>query len=43
LSPVHFPVISRMVSRLGPWAPKTRMRSMSPVRLGPVINEIMLG
>jgi hypothetical protein len=28
---------------LGPWAPKTRIRSMSPVRLGPVMNVIKLG
>ena len=33
----------RMVRRLGPWAPRTRMRSMSPVRLGPVMKEVMLG
>ena len=31
------------VSFFGPCAPSTRMRSMSPVRLGPVMNEIMLG
>jgi len=33
----------KMVSFLGPCAPRTRMRSMSLVRLGPVMNEIMLG
>jgi len=33
----------RIVSFFGPCAPRTRMRSMSPVRLGPVMNEIMLG
>ena len=33
----------KMVSFFGPCAPRTRMRSMSPVRLGPVMNEIMLG
>ena len=27
----------------GPWAPRTRIRSMSPVRLGPVMKESMLG
>jgi len=33
----------KIVSFFGPCAPKTKMRSMSPVRLGPVMNEIMLG
>lgn len=33
----------KMVSFLGPCAPNTNVRSMSPVRLGPVMNEIMLG
>jgi len=28
---------------LGPWAPNTRIRSMSPVLLGPVMNVIKLG
>ncbi len=32
-----------MVNCFGPCAPSTRMRSMSPVRDGPVMNEIMLG
>ena len=31
------------MSSFGPWAPSTRIRSMSPVRLGPVMNESMLG
>lgn len=35
--------ISNTVSRFGPCAPRTKMRSMSPVRLGPVMNEIVLG
>jgi hypothetical protein len=30
-------------SSFGPWAPRTRIRSMSPVRLGPVMNDSMLG
>lgn len=30
-------------SSFGPWAPRTRIRSMSPVRLGPVMKESMLG
>ena len=33
----------KIVNFFGPCAPKTKMRSMSPVRLGPVMNEIMLG
>ena len=33
----------RMVNCFGPCAPNTKMRSMSPVRLGPVTREIMLG
>src|SRR3979490_2142974 len=34
----------RMTVRIrGPWAPRTRIRSMSPVRLGPVINGAKLG
>ena len=33
----------KIVNCLGPCAPRTRMRSISPVRLGPVISEIMLG
>ena len=33
----------KIVSFFGPCAPSTRIRSMSPVRLGPVMNEIMLG
>ena len=31
------------ISSFGPWAPSTRIRSMSPVRLGPVMKESMLG
>lgn len=31
------------VSRFGPCAPKTRIRSISPVRLGPLMNEMKLG
>src|SRR5208282_483181 len=34
---------SRTVSFFGPCAPSTRMRSMSPVRLGPLIKERKLG
>jgi hypothetical protein len=30
----------RIESLRGPWAPRTRMRSMSPVRLGPVMKEM---
>ena len=30
----------RIVSFFGPCAPSTRMRSISPVRLGPVMNDI---
>ena len=33
----------KIVNCFGPWAPSTRIRSISPVRLGPVMNEIMLG
>ncbi len=33
----------KMVNFLGPCAPSTRIRSMSPVRLGPVMNEMRLG
>ena len=33
----------KIVSFFGPCAPSTRMRSMSPVRLGPVMKDIMLG
>jgi len=33
----------KTVSFLGPWAPRTRIRSISPVRLGPVTREIMEG
>jgi hypothetical protein len=33
----------RIVSFLGPCAPSTRIRSISPVRLGPVMNEMKLG
>ena len=33
----------KIVSFLGPWAPRTRMRSMSPVRLGPVMKLRKLG
>jgi hypothetical protein len=33
----------KIVSRFGPCAPRTKMRSMSPVRLGPVMNDIMPG
>jgi len=35
--------IRKIVRRLGPWAPRTRIRSMSPVRLGPVTKETRLG
>ena len=35
--------MQKTVSFFGPCAPRTRMRSMSPVRLGPVIRHIMLG
>jgi len=35
---------TRMIVRSrGPWAPRTRMRSMSPVLLGPVISPTKLG
>ena len=34
---------SSTVSRFGPCAPRTRMRSMSPVRLGPVMKPMKLG
>ena len=37
------PSTRRTVSLFGPWAPRTRMRSMSPVRLGPVINDKKAG
>jgi hypothetical protein len=33
----------RIVSFFGPCAPSTRIRSISPVRLGPVMNEMKLG
>ena len=33
----------RTVSFFGPCAPRTRMRSMSPVRLGPLMKEMKLG
>jgi hypothetical protein len=35
--------IKMTVRFLGPWAPKTRIRSMSPVRLGPVMKVMKLG
>ncbi len=34
---------SKMVSFFGPCAPSTRMRSISPVRLGPVTKDMKLG
>ena len=34
---------SSTVSLFGPCAPRTRIRSISPVRLGPVMNEMKLG
>ena len=34
---------NKIVNRLGPWALRTRMRSMSPVRLGPVMKERVPG
>ncbi len=34
---------SRTVNFFGPWAPRTRMRSMSPVLLGPVMKETNAG
>ena len=33
----------KTVSFFGPWAPRTRIRSISPVRLGPVTREIIEG
>jgi len=32
-----------IVSFFGPWAPSTRILSISPVRLGPVISDMKLG
>ncbi len=42
-SAVHGQPTRITMSSFGPWAPSTRIRSMSPVRLGPVMNESMLG
>ena len=40
---LFYPSIRITVSLRGPCAPSTRMRSISPVRLGPVTSVIMLG
>jgi hypothetical protein len=45
-SPISRPALGyhiKTVSFFGPWAPRTRIRSISPVRLGPVTREIMEG